>query len=86
MQTQRKDEWIWEQGRGGGMNWEIGIGIYTLPCVSQMAAEKLPYSKRSSRGGMGRVGGMYKREGGIYVYIYNIANSLHCTAETNTTL
>ena len=20
-------------GKGSGMNWEIGIGIYTLPCV-----------------------------------------------------
>ena len=32
----------------------------------------------------GEVGGRSKREG-TYVYIY-IADSLHCTAETNTTL
>ena len=47
MQTQRTDVWTWEQGRGGGMNWEIGTGIYTLPCVSQMTTEKLLNSRRS---------------------------------------
>ena len=23
-------------GMGGGMNWEMGIDIYTLPCVKQI--------------------------------------------------
>ena len=37
-----------EGGRGGGMNWEIGIDIYTLPCVKQIASGNLLYSTGSS--------------------------------------
>ena len=37
-----------EGGRGGGMNWEIGIDIYTLPCVKQIASGKMLYSAGSS--------------------------------------
>ena len=47
-------------GRGCGMNWEICIGIYTLPCVKQRASGTLPDNTGSSaqrcvmtkRGGM----------------------------------
>ena len=64
------------EGEGeGGMNWEIRIDIYTLPCVKQIASGNLPYSRGSSArcsvmtwmGGMAW-GGRSKREG-IYVYI-----------------
>ena len=62
------------EGRGSGMNWEIGIDIYTLPCVRQVASGNLLYSTGSTvrcsvvtyMGGM--VGRGSKREG-IYVYI-----------------
>ena len=37
-------------GRGNGMNWEIGIDIYTLPCVKQIASGNLQYSAGSSAG------------------------------------
>ena len=36
MQIMRKSTWV-----GGGINWEIGIGICTLPCVKQRASGKL---------------------------------------------
>ena len=32
----------------GGMNWEISIDIYTLPCVNQMTSGKLMDSPGSS--------------------------------------
>ena len=31
-------------GKGGEMNWEIGVDIYTLPCVKQIASGNLLYS------------------------------------------
>ena len=37
-----------EQGGGGdcgGMNWEIGIDIYTLICIKQMTNKNLLYKK-----------------------------------------
>ena len=61
----------------GGMNWEIGFNINTLPCVKQIASGNLLYSTGNSAQcsvttqirGMGPgVGGRSKREG-IYVYI-----------------
>ena len=30
------------------MNWEVVIGIYTLPCLKQIASGKLPYSTGGS--------------------------------------
>ena len=38
MHTQRTDIWT-RQGKGGGMNWEMRIHMYTLPC--KLASEKL---------------------------------------------
>ena len=37
-------------GRVGGMNWEIGIDIYTLliPCIKEIANENLLYSTGNS--------------------------------------
>ena len=32
----------------GGMNWEIGIGIYTLLCMKQIPNEDLLYSTGNS--------------------------------------
>ena len=73
----------------GGMNWEIRFDINILPCVKQIASGKLLYSTGSSvwcsvmteRGGM--VGRDVQEGGDICIYV---ADSLHCTAETNTTL
>ena len=33
---------------GGGMNWQIGIDIYTLPCIKQVTNENLLYSTGNS--------------------------------------
>ena len=32
-------------GGGGGMNWEIGIDMYTLMCINLMTNKKLLYKK-----------------------------------------
>ena len=32
-------------GGGGGMNWEIGIDIYTLTCIKQITNKNLLYNK-----------------------------------------
>ena len=54
------------------MTWEIRIGIYTLPCVKQIASGKLLYSTGSSvlcgdlEGWEEEVGGRSMREG-MYV-------------------
>ena len=61
---------------GAGMNWEIGIYMYTPPCVRAIASGKLLYSTGSSRSsvrprGCDEVGGLRgksKREG-TYVYL-----------------
>ena len=39
-----------KRGKGGvgGMNWEIGIDIYTLICIKQIPNEKLLYSTGNS--------------------------------------
>ena len=34
--------------RGGGMNWKIGIDIYTLLCIKQITNENLLYSTGNS--------------------------------------
>ena len=43
MQIMSKSTWV-----GGGINWEIGIGVCTLPCVKQRASGKLLHSVGSS--------------------------------------
>ena len=37
-----------EGGRGGAMNWEIGIDIHTLLCIKQIINENLLYSTGNS--------------------------------------
>ena len=32
-------------GGGGGMNWEIGIDVYTLICIKQITNKNLLYKK-----------------------------------------
>ena len=32
-------------GGGGGMNWEIGIAMYTLMCIKWMTNKNLMYKK-----------------------------------------
>ena len=37
------------RGGGGGMNWEIGIDIYTLICIKWIANKNLLYKKIKSK-------------------------------------
>ena len=48
MQTQKTNVWAWGGRKGGGMNWEIRIDIYTLPCVKSLASGNMLYSTGSS--------------------------------------
>ena len=41
-------KWVW-RGDGGGMNWEIGIDIYTLICIKQITNKNLLYKKQNSK-------------------------------------
>ena len=41
MDTEGEKWW----GGGGGMNWEIGIDMYTLMCVKWMTNKNLLYKK-----------------------------------------
>ena len=69
------------EGEGGTMNWESSVETYTLPCVKQIASEKLldkPGSSarcslmtQRSRMVGGEVGGRFKGEE-IYVYLWLI--------------
>ena len=36
-------------GGGGGMNWEIGIDMYTLMCIKWITNENLLYKKKKKR-------------------------------------
>ena len=83
---------MWTRGEGeGGMNWEVRFDINTLPCVKLIATGNLRYSPGSSarccddRDGWDEgVGGREIQEGGDICI--RTADSLHCTAETNTIL
>ena len=33
----------WGSGGGGGMNWEIGIDMYTVICIKQVTNKNLLY-------------------------------------------
>ena len=62
------------------MNWDIRFDINTLPCVKQIAVRLLC----DDLDGWGGSGGREVQEGrAIYIHI---VDSLHCVAETNTTL
>ena len=36
----------WQGGGGGGMNWEIGIFIYTLICIKWISNKNLLYKNK----------------------------------------
>ena len=72
--------------RGGRVDWEIGIDIYTLLICSikDITNENWPYSTRNSLGCSGNLSGKKtQKRGDICIHK---ADSLCYTAETNTTL
>ena len=66
----RTNIWTARGERRGGMNWEIGIDVYTLLCVKQMTNENLLYSTGNStqHSVVMQMGRKSKKEG-TYVYI-----------------
>ena len=66
----RTNIWTARRERRGGMNWEIGIDVYTLLCVKQMTTETLLYSTGNStqHSVVTQMGRKFIKEG-IYVYI-----------------
>lgn len=69
------------------MNWETGTDLNTLSCVKPIAGRNLQYSVGSSAqcSAITWIGGMEVgvREGDMCI---DRAESLHCTADTNTPL
>ena len=47
-QMQRTNVWTPRGERGSGMNWEIGIDIYTPICIKQITNKNLLYSTGNS--------------------------------------
>ena len=47
LQMQKTNLWL-AGGKGGGINWEIGIDIYTLLCIKQLTNKATPYSTGNS--------------------------------------
>ena len=78
---------VWTpKGKGvGGMNWETGIGIYTLLCIKQITKENL---LQSTGNAMGMLCGDLNWKGIQKTGDADIckAHSLCCTAASNTTL
>ena len=66
--------------RGGGINWEIGMDIYTLLYIKEVNNKDLLYSTGNYTQYL-----VVTYNGKEYIYIY-ITESLRCTPETNTTL
>ena len=83
--------WLWISGHGDGeMIWEIWIDLCVLPCVKQIASGNLLYNPGSSVGCSVIIwmnGNGWEREvqEGEDICILT-ADSLHCTAKTNTAL
>ena len=47
----RREQMYGHQGEkgGGGMNWEIGIDMYTLMCIKLMPNKNLQYKKTNKQ-------------------------------------
>ena len=48
MHRRREQMYGYQGGKRGGINWEIGIDIYTLLCIKYIANENLPCSTGNS--------------------------------------
>ena len=92
LQSRNRDTDIENKGmdtkgeRKRGMNWEIEINIYTLPCIKQITNENLLYIAQEALLNAlwcPKWEGNPKKRGDIVIHI---ADSFCCTAETNITL
>ena len=61
---------VTSRGREGGINWEIGIDIYTLLCIKQITNKNLLYSTRNSiQYSVMTYMGIESKKEWIYVYV-----------------
>ena len=69
--TEVENKYMDTRGEGeGGMNWEIGIDIYTLLCIKQITNENLLYSTgNSTQYSVVTYMGKESKKEGIYVYV-----------------
>ena len=67
----RKQTYGYQGGKGGGgINWEIGIDIYTLLCIKQITNKDLLYStKKSTQYSVMTYMGNESKKEWIYVYV-----------------
>ena len=72
------------RGGEGGMNWGMSTDIYALPCVKQRAGGSCCIVQQAQFGALCGWGG--REVQGEEDICIHIADSFHCTAETNTTL
>ena len=81
------DTWTQRDGEDE-MNWESSVDVHTLPRVKEIASGKLLYSTGSSAQCcvMTLLGGIRGQIDEGEDICKCVADSLHCTAETNTTL
>ena len=74
-QTHRHGKQIYgyQKGKGGGLNQEVGINIYTLLYIKQITIEDLPYSARNYTllSIIITYNGKQSEKEYIYIYIYN---------------
>ena len=65
-----------KEGRGDGIDWEIGIDIYAVLCIKQITNEDHCYSTRN-------LNGKNSKEEDVYVCVC-VVDSLNYTVETDT--
>ena len=65
-----------KEGRGDGLDWEIGIDIYAVLCIKQITNEDHCYSTRN-------LNGKKSKEEDVYVCVC-VVDSLNYTVETDT--
>ena len=65
-----------KEGRGDGIDWEIGIDIYAVLCIKQITNEDHCYSTRN-------LNGKKSKEEDVYVCVC-VVDSLNYTVETDT--
>ena len=83
LQMQKTNMAIKGERERGGINWEMGINIYTLLYIKQMTNKDLLYSTRNSTQYSDLYGKIILKRTDICIFA---TESLCCTAETNTTL
>ena len=59
----------YQGGWWGGMNWEIGVDMYTLLCIKQITNENLQYILQNLLCALWWLNGKEIQKEGIYVFV-----------------